>query len=440
MLINPLTVYRNRQDTTYEIKAEKIILEITTYIINNYSELLIEAEGNAECKSVTQKIIYEKLTKDYNYLDSDIDDLVKIICDRLFGYHILQKYIEDDEVTDIRVVSWNTIHIMKKGKWSQVKDKFFNQEDYYNFVRYCVLKNHGKITHQNPIVIVSDRKNNLRIEAGITPVNIISPSIAIRIHRSSKNKSLEDLFLKHNMMNSEIYGFLLKAVIAGCNIIIAGKGAVGKTTLLRALINMIPENISITSNEETAELFCTHKNIIQREIVKNRENNNINLESLTRHSLIMTNDAIVIGELKGAEAMSFFDAISTGHRGYATVHAENAYLTIDRLITLMKKDILAQYYQDKYLKEILAQSVDIVIYMKHFKIEEMLEVTFDKEKGEIVYNPLFKLYIEKITDREIKGQFKKENNPKERVKIKLDQSSLEYERLFGSESIEKCSI
>ena len=72
---------------------------------------------------------------------------------------------------------------MKNGKWCKIDESFSSETEFYNFVRYCVLKNNGKITHENPIVIVSDRKNHLRIEAGISPVNIISPSLVIRIHR-----------------------------------------------------------------------------------------------------------------------------------------------------------------------------------------------------------------------------------------------------------------
>jgi pilus assembly protein CpaF len=196
------------------------------------------------------------------------------------------------------------------------------------------------------------------------------------------------------MFNDDIYKYLCTAISDGLNIVIAGKGGSGKTTLLRAILNKIPDNISITSNEETAELYSKHGNIIQREIVKNRNKGNILLEDLTRQSLVMSNDAIVIGEIKGAEAMSFFDGISTGHIGYATVHADSSNLVMDRLVTLIKKDILAQQYSDKYLKNLLAQSLDIIIYMKNFKIYELCTVEYVKE-NEINCSLIFKYDEEK---------------------------------------------
>jgi len=86
--------------------------------------------------------------------------------------------------------------------------------------------------------------------------------------------------------------------------------------------------------------------------------------------------------------MSFFDGISTGHIGYATVHSESAELVLDRIVTLMKKDVLAQQYSDRYLKDILAQSVDLIVYMRNFKIYGIHQVKFSYSNG-VEYQTLF---------------------------------------------------
>lgn len=419
MLIDPYkSVNKNVNVEKLSAKTDKIVNEIIEFLIDEYSETLGASGFEVRSKAVAEKIIREKLSKEYNYGNYDLEELVKIILDRIFGYHILQKYIEDSDISDIRAVKWNTIYIMKNGKWCKIKETFTSEAEFYNFVRYCVLKNNGKITHETPIAIVSDKKNHLRIEAGISPVNIISPSLVIRIHRPEQQIGLKELCYQKNMMSEDMYLFLQKAVKAGCNIIIAGKGGSGKTTLLRACIEEIPEEFAITSNEETAELYSKHENIIQREIVKNRTKNNILLEDLTRHSLVMSNDVIVIGELKGAEAMNFFDGVSTGHTGYATVHAENASLVLDRLVTLMKKDVSAQQYSDNYLKEILAQSVDLIIYMKNFKICEICEVNFSYKSG-INYEKLYEFIPEKETNGDISGRFEIRKEISEKIKEKM---------------------
>ena len=235
------------------------------------------------------------------------------------------------------------------------------------------------------------------------------------------------------MFSSDIYLFLIKSMISGLNIIISGKGASGKTTLLRSLINKIPQDVAITSNEETAELFCNHENIIQREIIQNRNNDkNISLEKLSKQCLVMSNDAIVVGELKGEEALAFLDAIATGHRGYATIHSNNSNNTIDRLVTLMKRDNRAAEYTNEYLERILGTTIDLVIYMSGFKINEITEISYDVQTNKIIYNTLFKFNTKSIINGQPSGYFYKVNNPKYMVKEKLDINEYEINRVIDS--------
>lgn len=420
MLINPLkNDVTNYEANNKSMGKREVINDIIGFLINNYSEYLSDVDVN---RKFVENLVKEKVYSDY--ADMNTDSTINDILNRLFGYHILQKYIDDQDVSDIRVTRFDNIIIKKKGVWKITGDTFYNEEEFLNFVRYCVLKNNGKITTETPIVIVSDRKNNLRIEAGIEPVNISSPNFVIRIHRPENIKTMEELFTTDiEMFNLEIYKFLINAIKAGGNIIISGKGGSGKTTLMRNLINKIPEDLSITSNEETAELYSSHPNIIQREILKNRnDNKNITLAQLTAHSLVMSNDVVVIGELKGEEAMVFFDAVSTGHRGYATVHSDSSLNTIDRLVTLMKRDSKAQSYTDKYLRKLLSMSVDLVIFMKNFRIHEISEVMYNKETDDVEYNTLFKFETEKYEAGKSLGKFVTLSEPRGRIKEKIELS------------------
>ena len=128
--------------------------------------------------------------------------------------------------------------------------------------------------------------------------------------------------------------------------------------------------------------------------------------------------------------MVFFDAISTGHRGYATVHADSSTNTVDRLVTLMKRDIKAQAYTDKYLKKLLAASLDIVIYMNNFKVQEIVEVGYNEENEDIEYNSLFEFKLEKYENGKSVGKFKKLNKPTGRAKKKIDLNKNEIERIL----------
>ena len=427
MLINPLKSEANNVEPNLEVNKDKVIGEILSFLINNYSDYLSDIDIN---RNIVENIIREKVYKEYANMNTE--STIKNILDRIFGYYILQKYIDDVDVSDIRVTSFDRVFIKRKGNWERIKESFNSKEDYTNFVRYCILKNHGKITNEEPIVVVSDRKNNLRIEAGIEPVNVSSPNLVIRIHRPNLNQTLEELFMSDiEMFDLDIYKFLVKSIISGCNVIISGKGGSGKTTLMRNLINRIPEDLSITSNEETAELNLSHPNVIQREILNNRnKDKNITLAKLTAHSLVMSNDVVVIGELKGEEAMVFFDAVSTGHRGYATVHSDSSKNTLDRLVTLMKRDISAQSYTDKYLRKLLAMSVDVVIFMKNFKIHEIAEVIYDEEIQDVGYNILFEFKVDRYENGKSIGHFEKVNDAINKVKEKIELSTTEIERVL----------
>lgn len=374
MLINPFKLESEQENKENEdnvkYEPEEIILKLRDYVINNYMDYLKE---NMKDK------LKEKLNKDiydlYGITDEQkVNNIITILLDKMFGYGVLQKYIESKDVTDIRVVKFDSIYIKRKGIWEKVEDKFTSEEEFNEYVRYCALKNNSNINFDVPIITVSDKIYNLRIEMGIEPANVKSPNIVIRIHRFNEIINLETLFLVYDMLDASSYKILLNAVNEGKNIIFSGKGGSGKTTLLRAILQKIPDEKAISINEETAELNIQNKNVIQREVIENREESKkISLEKLMKQSLVMSNDVIVVGEMKGSETSVFIDAIGTGHIGYATVHSDSAKNTINRLITLFKRDVRVQAYKEEFVKELLINSIDYIVYLENFKVVNILK-------------------------------------------------------------------
>lgn len=397
MIIDPYKINNKVYDKTDEncineegtevYNERKLVYKLVEYISLNQSVNI--QKSNEAIDSKVEEYLQKEIP---NLIPEYKKRLANIVKDKIFGYDIIQKYIDDEDISDIRIVQYNDIYVKSKGVWVKAQEQFKNIDEFEDFVRYVVLKNGSTINYESPVVVVSDKKNNLRIEAGIPPANVEGPSVCFRIHRMSKNLSLENLMIKHNMFNGEIYNFLLKAIDNKKNIIICGKGGSGKTTLLRALINKIPKEVSISTNEETAELYLQNRNVIQREVVSRKNvDTSIDLERLTRHSLVMANDVIIIGELKGKEANTFFDAISTGHVGYATVHTDSAVSIIDRIIVLIKKDIRAQGYSEQFLKQFLARTIDYVVYMKDYRINEITEIKVDDISKNIIMENKFSI-------------------------------------------------
>lgn len=374
MIVNPFKIQTDNIENIYsnaQLNTEDdIILNLREHIINNYIDLLQDG-----LKEKLKEKLYKDIIDIYNINEIEkIEEIINIIIDKMFGYGILQKYIDNQDVTDIRAVSFDRIYIKNKGKWKKIDEKFKNEQEFIDYIRYCALKNKANINYDTPVITISDKVYNLRIEMGIEPVNVNSPNIIIRIHRVNEYINLETLFLVDNMLDATSYKIINEAINSRKNIVLSGKGGSGKTTLLREILQKLPDNISICINEETAELNINNKNVIQREVIENRdESKKITLEKLMKQSLVMSNDVIVVGEMKGAETSVFIDAIGTGHIGYATVHSDSATNTINRLITLFKRDVRVQAYKEEFVKDLLVSSIDYIIYLENYKVCEILK-------------------------------------------------------------------
>lgn len=379
MLINPYNVSTLKPEG--DSVPKNVSKEIALKIIED-SKINLSKVSEEILKQDIEKI----LTENYGACDSKtLIEIQKNILNDILGYGILQKYIDDKSVTDIRVVSYDKVYIKKYGEWIKTNCSFESPEDFEEYIRFCAIKNNNVVNYEKPIAIFSDRKNLLRLEVGINPVNVNSANLVIRIHRENTNTKLEEIYTKTQMLSKKQYLFLKFIASTKSNIVICGKGGSGKTTLLRAIISDLPNNISITTNEETAELYIEGNNVIQRECLNNNGRESVDLEELVRHCLVMSNDAIIVGELKGKEASVFFDAVSTGHIGMATVHASSAQNCVDRIITLIKKDIKAQYYTEDFLRRFLCQNLNYIIYMEEFTVKKIVGLEFEESTGKIIY-------------------------------------------------------
>lgn len=377
MLINPFEIKNlNSNIINNKSNVENVdIDDIIKYISVNYSKYLQNENKDFFASKIKEYIFLKYFLSN----DADCENVINKVLDKIFGYGILQKYIDNKDVTDIRAVKYNLIYIKEKGKWKKISEKFTSKEEFRDYIKYSVSKNNKAINHDNPIVIFSDKKNKLRLEAGILPVNALNDNLVIRIHRYNEKMKLIDLFKKDKMLDEYSYRVLKDILKELPNIIIAGKGGSGKTTLLRAILKDLPDNLSISVNEETSELYINNKNLIQREVISDREDNNITLEKLLKHSLVMSNDVLVVGELKGEETSIFIDAIGTGHMGLATVHSNSIYTVIDRLILLFKRDKKNDKYSEAFVRKVLCSSINYIIFMRNYKIDSIGKVSLNDE-------------------------------------------------------------
>ncbi|TYP56817.1 CpaF family protein [Thermosediminibacter litoriperuensis] len=371
-LINPfIVISHNQNDPKIENSVSSAVDEVVTEIVESCPELVAGVESGT-CSATLLENKIKEVVVGKKICRGSVDAFVRGVFDTLFGYGPLHPYIEDPEVSDIFVNSFNTVYIKKFGKKFRVSVNFGSEEV---LTRYCykiAAMCGGKLDENyNAEAVLTDRKRNLRIVISLKPINVLSPSISIR--KPTTGFSLPEL-VERNMLTDKQADFFQNAVLEKKTIVIAGKGGSGKTTLLGALIDQVPHEERGLLIQETFEIRPRHPDIICKlvRLSDNPEVKDYTLFELTKIGLLMSMDRIFIGEIKDREAMDFFNAVYTGHRGsMATVHANSAGEVVNRLVLLMKRSGTDVPVSD--LREMLFASLDLIIFIENYKVKEIFE-------------------------------------------------------------------
>ncbi len=354
----------DRKDYIYELQDE---------LANDLSALIAGVETGEIHKSVLMREIERRISE-----KADVKNKVAttaLIIDNIYGYGWLQKYIEDPSITDIDMLNYDSVMIRRNGRYEFVPSEFENEKHLKRFLRYIVIRNGGVINEAEPHCRVADKNYKLRINACIAPRNSTGASLTIRKH-SANTLSLDDLEAR-GMFDTATKRLIEESCEQKKNILICGKGAAGKTTLLRAIIEQASEFERILICEKDAEIFPDRKNCIVQRISKRVNGaDEHDLNSLIEEGLTMSLDTYCIGEITGREAWPLVKAGFSDHRTLATIHAQSAKDAVDRLLMLCVDD---NRLSEEKIREMILKTIDIIFYLKNFKLEE---VCFPK-KGDI---------------------------------------------------------
>lgn len=358
MIINPIAGIGTTQNLG-SISEEKIT-EIIQEFIHRYPDLYVSASDPYQVVNEVNQLLVEKGYK----------IPAKVILDSMFGYGIIECLLEDPLVTDIFINNEKEISYKKWGKIYETNLQFRNRQALIEYIKRVAIMNGTTINMNEADTTFTDVKRGLRITAAIPPV-AVKPFLHIR--RPIVGQRLETLVNESNMLTDKQAQILRQALKEKKTIIIAGKGGSGKTTLLSSLVEEIPEHIRVGIIQEVYEIKTERKNTIS-ELVRNGSNTlkEYSLFELTKNMLLRSIETIVVGELKDKETFDVLNAVHTGHQALATVHSPSAEETINRLIFLMKR---AQTdLSENFLREILENSIDYIVYMKDYKVSSIFEV------------------------------------------------------------------
>ena len=323
-------------------------------------------------------------------------------------YDVLQELLEDETVTEIMVNGPDHIFIEKEGRLQQWQTAFESEDKLLDVIQQIVAKANRVVNESSPIV--DARLFGSRVHVVLPPVALNGPILTIR--RFGKTPLLIPELLRIGSVSQEICTFLEKLVIAGYNIFISGGTGSGKTTFLNALSSFIPRTERIITIEDSAELQIQGNDNLVRLETRNANVegcNPVTIRDLIRASLRMRPDRIIVGEVRGAEAIDMLQALNTGHDGsLSTGHANSAADMIARLETMV---LMGMELPLAAIRRQIAGGVDLIVHLGRLrdKSRRVLSVSevVGYEQGEVLLSVIYEFQETGERNGKVQGIWKK---------------------------------
>lgn len=308
----------------------------------------------------------------------------------VFGYSKLTPLIDDPDISDIRVVSFDCVRIKKNGKRMDSGIVFRDEKEYRQFVDYVAMKNQANISNLNAIQRFSDNDSHpgfiLRFTVTMPIVNCgNTPYLCIR--KVPKNFPLIKDLIDRQMLNRETAELLIDRFRSG-SMLIAGGNSSGKTTLLNALKETLPDDVAILVAQQADELTTMfHPDMMFLHSLQSGSESHVSydLKNISIAGLTMDVDYFIIGEVKGAEALYLLNAAVTGQICAATIHSISADRAVDKLVDYAM-------YESRYSRNELMRQMDCfstVVFMKGYKVNSIYYCQgWDEERKELKYEQI----------------------------------------------------
>ena len=343
------------------------LVRLKKFLIENVSRA-IEAEGvsaNQRDDFIKRQIeaVYDQANLK---LPQDLRGMIlKEVLDELLGYGPLQPLLRDPEVTEVMVNGPKSVYVEKKGQLQKSQVVFDDDNHVLQIIDRIILPLGRRVDADSPTVDAR-LPDGSRVNAVIPPVAIDGPSITIR--KFSKEKLGINNLIEFGSITEKMAEFLRACVLAHLNIIISGGTGSGKTTLLNVLSSYIPENERIITIEDAAELQLQQDHVLRMETKPAGVDGRgaVAIRDLVRNSLRMRPDRIVVGEVRGGEALDMLQAMNTGHDGsLTTVHSNSPRDAIARLETLVL--MAGMDLPLKVVRQQIASAVDLIVQQTRLK-------------------------------------------------------------------------
>ncbi|MFH0918563.1 MAG: CpaF family protein [Candidatus Omnitrophota bacterium] len=310
------------------------------------------------------------------------EEVLTEIISHFIGFGSIESLLKDSEVTEIMINGPHQIYVERKGNIELTDLTFTSEEQLLQLVDRIIAPLGRRLSELEPFVDAR-LKDGSRVNIVRSPVSRIGPIITIRkfSYRVLRMEDLSNL----GTLNSAVVEFLKACVVSRLNILISGGAGTGKTTLLNALVDFIPENERLITIEDTRELIISRKHTVPMETrpFNVEGKGQISIRDLFRNALHMRPDRVIAGEVRGGEVLDMIQAMSTGHEGsMTTLHASSPLEALDRLeiLALMGSNNMSS----EVAKRQIIGAVDMVIHLTRFpdgrrRVTQISEVVKSKE-------------------------------------------------------------
>lgn len=312
---------------------------------------------------------------------------------------ILQDLIDDDNITEIMINGTDGVFIERNGAVTKWDRRISSKEKLEDIVQQ-IAGRCNRIVNESVPIVDARLENGARVNVVLAPIALNGPIVTIR-RFPDQPITMEEL-IAWGSVSREVVDFLEKLVIAGYNIFISGGTGSGKTTFLNALSNFIPKSERIVTIEDNAELqILGVENLVRMEARKGNTEGEyeITIRDLIKTSLRMRPDRIIVGEVRGEEAIDMLQSLNTGHDGsLSTGHGNSPRDMLSRLETMV---LMGLELPVSAIRRQIASGIDIMIHLGRMrdrsrKVLEILEITgYRHETEEICTKTLFEFLEDK---------------------------------------------
>lgn len=321
---------------------------------------------------------------------TDKERLRYILFNSIRGYDVLQELLDDQNITEIMINGPDDIFIERNGLLEKSEIHFSSPEKLQDIIQQIVSEANRRVNEASPI---ADARlyDGSRVNIVLNPVALNGPAVTIRKFPDTP-LSMNDL-IQFGTLTHETADFLHLLVLSGYNIFVCGGTGSGKTTFLNVLSDFIPSSERVITIEDSAELQLHIPNIVKLEARQANTDgkNEISIRDLIRSSLRMRPNRIIVGEIRGAEALDMLTAFNTGHDGsMSTGHGNSPRDMLRRIETMV---LMGVDMPVSSIKGQIASAIDIIVFLGRMRdhSRRVLEITeiADFTDNEIILNPLY---------------------------------------------------